>query len=66
MYTSMVYRYNKIPFHMDGRQYGFRNVGQNISQGVDTAAKVVSTAKKAYDVGMTTYRLGIVIAPFLI
>ena len=62
----MVYRYNKIPFHTDARQYGFHNVGQKITGAVDTAAKVVGTAKKAYDVGMTIYKLGTLIAPFLI
>ena len=63
----MVYRYNKIPFHTDARQYSFfHNVGQKITGAVDTAAKVVGTAMKAYDVGMTIYKLGTLTALFLI
>ena len=61
----MVFTYNKIPFETDGR-LGFHNVGQKITQGVGTAARVVGTAKKAYDVGMPIYKLGTLIAPFLI
>ena len=63
---NIVYRYNKTPFPMDGRQYSFHNVGQKISQVVDRAAKVVGTAKKACDVGMTIYKIGCVMAPFMI
>ena len=62
----MVYRYNKIPFHTAGRQYGFHDVGQKMSGAVTMAAHVAGTARKAYDIGMTIYKLGTVIAPFLI
>ena len=62
----MIWQYNKMPFHPARTPYTFHNVGQKISGAVDTAARVANTARKAYDVGITIYKLGTVIAPFQI
>ena len=59
----MSWRYDKTPFNSGRSPYTVHNVGQKISGAVDTAARVANTAKRAYDVGMTIYKLGTVIAP---
>ena len=62
---SVIWKHDKTPFDSGSRRYTFHSVGQKITGAVDTAAKVAGTAKTAYEVGMTVYELGTVIAPFL-
>ena len=62
----MVFYYNKLPFSTGRETPTFHSVGQKIGRVVQTTAKVVGTAKTAYDTAMTIYRLGSAIAPFLI
>ena len=61
-----VYYQHKVPFSTNRENPTFHSVGEKIGRVAQTTAKIAGAAKTAYELGMTIYRLGSVIAPFLI